>query len=496
MEHSETCDLDRTNPIRYWAGKTPDKIAISTADISLSYAELDERVDRCAAFLADHGVTEYQSCAIDTSDRLFFVICWFALFRLRVASLSFAPDTPGPRKESVARKCDLGAVISDSGHAVPGTRLIPANMQKILDHPYDPNRSRPRGTSDYVMLITGSGTTGTPKIIAVSFAALNAATPNEAAAWNFHASDVVAATVNPWTSSTPFRIHYVFDQGARFHVFSGTSMNLFDSMEQAGVTKIIAAVVHGEKMIKLGQQLNRRLPGEARIILYASVVTDGLIQRIKDQLTNNISILYGTNEVGILTSIDLSTDSRPTGSVGRVVDGAQVEIVDASDAPVAIGERGHLRARAPRLFSEYIGEEEETNRAIRNGWFYPADIAKIDPQGNVVLLGRSDHVMIFDGLNIHPAEIETVMSKHPAVIDVAVIPFKHETHQDVPICAITTSDDANVTGKEMFAYAKDQLGSSVPAHIVILDEIPRNESGKVVRKDLAARIAVKMGWRK
>jgi len=233
--NKKTTNLDLSQPIRHWAEKRPDALAISTNDTRLRYAELEDRVARCAAFLAEHGVTDHEVCALDISDRLFFVICWFALFRLQVTSTAFSTDTPDGRKKSVADKCGVGVVISDVGKSLPGTRLITADMSRVLGHPYDPFRQLKQGNSKNAMLIAGSGTTGSPKMIAVGFDAMIASGPSESSIWGLGPDDVTFTTVHPWVSSVPLRVFNALFQGGAFHVWSDTQLHLFEALEKAGV---------------------------------------------------------------------------------------------------------------------------------------------------------------------------------------------------------------------------------------------------------------------
>ena len=484
--YTEPPEQDLSQPIRKWAENTPEALAISTNDIRLSYAELDDCVARCATFLADHDVADLELCALDLSDRLFFIICWSALFRLRVTSTAFSTDTPRARKDSIAAACGAGAVISDGDQKVAGTRLISADLARVMAHPYDPGRPLKRGSSRYAMLIAGSGTTGAPKIIAVSFDAILASAPTESSIWGLGPNDVTFTTVQPWVSSVSLRVFNALYKGGAFHIWSECNLDSFDAIEKARVNKIFMAVIHAEGMVQHAQKSKRRLPAGTELTIYASVVTEGLVSRIKENLTDQVRIVYGANELGVVADLDLTSDKRPIGSVGQVSEGAQVEIVDDNDAVLPAGVAGIVRARAPRLFSEYIGEAEETARVLRNGWFYPGDVAKLDENGHLILLGRSDQMMIYGGLNIYPAEIESVISTHPAVTDVAVMPMKHKVHQDVPICAVVKQSWEKVTEKDLRSFAKKQLGNRVPARIFVLDQIPRNDSGKIVRKELAA----------
>jgi len=113
--------------------------------------------------------------------------------------------------------------------------------------------------------------------------------------------------------------------------------------------------------------------------------------------------------------------------------------------------------------------------------FLPGDLAKLDADGTITHMGRSDQMMIFNGINIFPAEIETVLSNHPSVRDAISFPISHPVHQDVPVAAISKNKNSPVVEQELLDYCSERLGPRSPRRIFIIDEIPRNERGKVIR---------------
>ena len=144
------------------------------------------------------------------------------------------------------------------------------------------------------------------------------------------------------------------------------------------------------------------------------------------------------------------------------------------------------------MFSGYIGQQEETQRRLQSGWFYPGDVGKLNAEGHLILLGRSDHMMIFNGVNIYPAEIERVMADHPSVTDAAVVPFKHEIHQDVPVCAVTLHPSHQTTEAELLEYGQKRLGTRSAKFVFVVEEVPRNHLGKLIRSDMAEILMARM----
>ena len=185
-------------------------------------------------------------------------------------------------------------------------------------------------------------------------------------------------------------------------------------------------------------------------------------------------------EENLVTSLFNKLDPGPAYSF--------IEIIDETGTPLPKGSPGEIRTKAARMFSEYLGEPDQTATALRDGWFYPGDTARMEEDGHLILLGRTDHMMNYDGLNIYPAEIETIVSEHPHVTDTAVIPLQHRLHQDVPVCAVVCDTDQELA-QDIMQFAVQQLGNRAPRRVFQLPQIPRNASGKLDRAALKNQIA-------
>ena len=147
---------------------------------------------------------------------------------------------------------------------------------------------------------------------------------------------------------------------------------------------------HAERLIRLARSQGRRFPEGTRIMLSSATISDELGAAVRETLADSVMVMYGTNEVGTITSIDLSLHDRPKGSVGFVVAETKLEIVDDNHRCVPANVAGHIRMQAPGQFTEYYKNPEETARVLRDGWFYPGDVGRLDENGHLILLGRSE----------------------------------------------------------------------------------------------------------
>jgi acyl-CoA synthetase (AMP-forming)/AMP-acid ligase II len=153
-----------------------------------------------------------------------------------------------------------------------------------------------------------------------------------------------------------------------------------------------------------------------------------------------------------------------------------------------------VRVRGEGVIKAYLDNPEATARHMRGGWFHPGDLASFTARGALVLQGRTDDMMIFDGLNIYPAEIERALLQHPAVAEAAAFPVRSKVHQDRPAAAVVLRHPA--PERDIKAWCRERIGSAAPHLVLILAGLPRNAGGKVVKRELQRLAAAALARRK
>ncbi len=138
--------------------------------------------------------------------------------------------------------------------------------------------------------------------------------------------------------------------------------------------------------------------------------------------------------------------------------------------------------RAGRMIGGYVGDPQATARHFRDGWFHPGDLGRFDRDGRLCLAGRVDVMMNRAGINDHPAEIETVLEAHPAVRAASAYARRSGTFGDIPMADVELLERGAATEDELLALVRRQFGVRAPRQVRIVDELPRNAAGKVVRE--------------
>ena len=205
---------------------------------------------------------------------------------------------------------------------------------------------------------------------------------------------------------------------------------------------------------------------------------------IEERVTPLLYVRYASTETGAISMAGPGEHDEAE-SVGRPLPGVELEIVDDAGNRLPAGETGRIRLRAPGVATGYLSETEQTARRFREGWFWPGDMGMLRADGSLIVQGRQDDMMILNGINIFPAEIERVLERHPAVSVAAALPWNSKVHGQIPVAAVELLEGQSVTASELQRFAREHLALRAPRRVIILPRLPRNSQGKVVRREIA-----------
>jgi fatty-acyl-CoA synthase len=202
----------------------------------------------------------------------------------------------------------------------------------------------------------------------------------------------------------------------------------------------------------------------------------------------HILAAFGQTEMSPVTCMLLGDDAiRKRGSVGKVIPTVAARVVDENMNDVPIGEVGEIVYRAPTLMSGYWNNPAATAEAFAGGWFHSGDLVRMDDEGYVWVVDRKKDMIISGGENIYCAEVENVLAGHPGIVEVAVIGRAHEKWGEVPIAVAAVTDDQLRLG-ELDGFLTERLARyKHPKALEIVDALPRNPAGKVLKTELRLR---------
>ncbi len=197
---------------------------------------------------------------------------------------------------------------------------------------------------------------------------------------------------------------------------------------------------------------------------------------------------YGLSEATTAVSGHAADMERKPGSVGKPLEGVEVRVVDEQDHDVPVGEIGELLVRGPNLMQEYYNMPDETAKALRGGWLYTGDMAKLDADGYIYIVERKKDLIIRGGLNVYPRDVEEVLMRHPMVLECTVIGVPSERMGEEVLAYVVLQDGKQATADELIAFSRESLANyKTPSFIEFIPALPRNPIGKIDRKILRAK---------
>ncbi len=207
------------------------------------------------------------------------------------------------------------------------------------------------------------------------------------------------------------------------------------------------------------------------------------------ETSSTIAVLGPDDHRTAITSDDHSVRAR-LGSVGRPLPALDVEIRDVDGTPVGVGEAGEIWVRGEQVAGEYLGRAD----VMVDGWFPTKDAGSLDSDGYLYLEGRLDDVIVRGAENLSPGEIEDTLIAHPSVADVAVVGVPDTEWGEKVVAAVVAVEGEVVSEAELQAWVKERLRSSkVPAHVLVCESLPYNDTGKLLRRELRVRLAEQYG---
>ena len=344
-----------------------------------------------------------------------------------------------------------------------------------------------------------SGTTGRPKGVVHTHAALASQVDILYGAWGWSAGDRLLHVLP---------LHHVHGlvNGALGALRAGAELRFVDSFEAPQIWDAFASgeitVFYAVPTIyhRLAEAWDAAAPdlrrswtagvGAMRLLVSGSAALPArLWHRWREMTGQPLLERYGMTEIGMALSNPYRGERRP-GTVGQPLAGMEVRIVDEEGRDVPTGTPGEIRVRGPSLFREYWGNPGATRESFRDGWFLTGDVAILQ-DGYVAIQGRaSQDILKSAGYKLSALEIEEVVGEHPAVREVAVVGLPDPEWGEVVTACVVVKPGARLALEELRDWCKDKLAPyKVPRRLHLCESFPRTPLGKVMKKALAAQIS-------
>ena len=468
---------------------TPEREAIVEVESGrrFTYAQLERRVARAAAWLGREGVRPGDRVALALPNVAAYLELHFACARLGAIDLPLNTRLAPPELAHIRRDAEPTLVVADGDVAGrlataggPGavTRLD-AYEAAVAGGDPAPTPSAPGGEAPQIVMYT-SGTTGQPK---------GALLPHRKQLFNSLNADLF------------------FDLSGRDRVlvalplFHSFGLNILSvPMLYRGGTVVLSRAFDPQTFLEtVGREritffggvptmfrrlLATGLAGAPFASLRFAFTAGAAIPVETIHAFHSAGILlkqgFGQTETSILCCLDADDALRKAGTVGRPVFHAEVRVVDEALRDVPDGVVGEIVVRGPITMLGYWRNPDATAEAFRGGWLHTGDLATRDAEGFLTLVGRGRDMYISGGENVYPPQVEAVLLAHPAVTDVAVVGVPDPDWGEVGRAFVILADGHSADPADLLAFARERLASyKLPAEVVFVREFPRTETGKV-----------------
>ena len=451
---------------------------------TLTFGEIDARANRMARALAGRGVVAGDRVAVYLVNRLEFVDLFLATTRLGAV---FTPINVLYRDREVAHIVSDAAprlVVADAPDPSGWPQEAPVvALDELVAEAGRSSAARVRlavDGDDPAAIIYTSGTTGRSKGAVLSHNNLLANTANILAAWRITSADRYLAVL------PLFHVHGLAN-GVCAWLASGCRMRLVRRFEREGAAALFESfrptLFFGVptiyvRLLELDAATTRRLGAGVRLFVSGSApLPAAVLESFRDRFGHTILERYGMSETLMLIS-NPYTGERRAGTVGLPLPGVSVRLVDSTGNETPPEEAGEVLVRGSNVFAGYWRSPEATQAAFVDGWFRTGDIASRSADGYYTLCGRASDLIISNGFNVYPREIEELLLELPGVREAAVVGTADPIRGEVPTAYLVASDDFDAEAARE-ACARALAAFKVPRTFVKVEALPRNALGKV-----------------
>ena len=480
----------------------PDRVAIIDEAGSLTWERTHRRSNALARALRDEGVEMGDGVAILCRNHRYFIEATMACAKLGAVALYLNTAFAGPQLADVLEREKPAALIYDqeftdllSGAAGSVRHFVgweekegtdETTLEQLISRSHGEDLEPPSEHGRYIILT--SGTTGTPKGAQRSepeglgsLAALFSKIPRR-----YGETAMIAA---PLFHSWGF-LHFMLSLPTAATMVLRPKFDPEDTLRATAEhrARVLAVVpVMMQRILALPDEVKRRYDLSALEVTAASgsALPGDLATRWMDEFGDNLYNLYGSTEVAWATIATPEDMRAAPGTAGRPPRGTVIRIVDEDGNDVPPGETGRIFIGNRLAFEGYTGggDKEHLGDLLSSG-----DVGHFDEEGRLFIDGRDDEMIVSGGENVFPREVEDLLADHDAVADAAAIGVDDEQFGQRLRAFVVKAGGADTSEDELKDYVKANLARyKVPREIVFVDELPRNATGKVLKRELAER---------
>ncbi|MEZ5223077.1 MAG: AMP-binding protein [Ilumatobacteraceae bacterium] len=481
-------------------------VALISRSRPTTYGALREQVAHLRGGLVELGVQRGDRVVLLCGNGRHFVIGYLATLGLGAVVVPLNPTSPAPEVQREIARIGARVAIVEPVAAAAWNAIAPATIPTV-EHVVATESGSIPGAVDLAVLLSSpqadlvevepdtlaalmftSGTAGAPRAAMLTHGNLLA---------NLEQGGTAVSRIEPGD--------VVYGVLPLFHIF-GLNVVLGLSLLRGATVVLVQRFDPSTALDTIRERKVTVLPGapplwlafshfddapadsfaDVRLALTgAARMPEEAMRRLEERFGLEIREGYGLTEAAPVVTSSAGMPPR-YGSVGKVLDGIEVRLVDESGDDVVLGDAGEIWVKGPNVFQGYWDDPDQTHKVLTaDGWLRTGDIGTVDDDGYLYLVDRAKDLIIVSGFNVYPAEVEEVLAEHPGVAEVGVVGVPHPHHGEAVKAFVVPEPGALVDEDQLIDWACDRLARyKCPTKVLFVDELPRNVSGKLVRRSL------------
>ncbi|MGY1673039.1 acyl-CoA synthetase [Geodermatophilus sp. SYSU D00710] len=496
------------------AARTPAKPALRFRDRAYTYAELDTVVDRTANALAARGVGRGDRIALLSHNDDGYVVLVFALARLGAVAVPVnfmlqagevgyilghsgavgvvAEDALLPVAQAAIEQAGRTPEVRVRGVLGSGGGPLPEGWEPFETWAAHEDATPPQvpvADDDVLQLMYTSGTESRPKGVVMTSRSLVTQYVSCIVDGRYSADDVAlhALPLFHVAAQHCFLNPNLYLGGSNVVLDGPDPATVLQTIERERITSLFCPPTVWIGLLRHPDFDERDLSSLAKGYYGASIMPVAVVEELRRRLPGMALFnFYGQTEMSALALVLSPEDQlRRPGSAGTAVINSETRLVDDLGRPVGPGVEGEIVHRSPHATTGYWNDPDKTAEAFRDGWFHSGDLGVMDADGYITIVDRKKDVIKTGGENVASREVEEVLYQHPAVAEVAVFGIPHPRWIEAVAAVVVPREGQRAEPAELVAFCRERLaGFKTPRHVVVADALPKNASGKILKREL------------
>jgi long-chain acyl-CoA synthetase len=483
-----------------------DAVALISRGRPTTYDSLRDQIDRLRGGLASIGVKDGDRVALLCSNSRHFVVCYFATLGLGAVAVPLNPLSPSPEIESEIATVAASVVVIEKVSTTTWNNVDRSKVPSLCTVVTCDASNVPEGAlllddllesgsvdrvdvdpDHLATLIFTSGTAGSPRAAMLTHGNLSANIAQSlTTADHIKAGDVIY-TVLPLFHIFGLNVAMTLGLSVGATVllvqrFDPTTA--IETIAERGVTVLPGSPALWQAFAYFDQLEGSEFSNIRIALSGASKLPIATARLMRDRFGIELNEGYGLTEASPIVTSSIGGEVR-FGSVGRALDGVEVRLVNA-DGDIPAGDVGEVWVRGDNVFAGYFRDADATEAVLTDdGWLKTGDLATVDDDGYLWLVDRAKDLVIVSGFNVFPAEVEDVLSTHDDVVEVGVVGVAHPHTGEAVKAFVVARRGSDIDEDTLIEFCLDHLARyKCPSKIMFVDNVPRNATGKLLRREL------------